>query len=55
MDCCCAHAPGNISSVLVISKEVSQLSSALALPVLDGNVLLVHWIVISGGQVIAGG
>jgi hypothetical protein len=32
----------------------SQLSLAVAVPVLAGNVLPVHWMVIFGGQTIAG-
>lgn len=48
------HAPCVIPSVYVIVGDVSQLSVLVAVPVADGNVLAVHWIVILGGHVIPG-
>jgi hypothetical protein len=47
------HPPATITSVLVI-EIVEQLSVAVAVPVLAGSVLAVHWIVTLGGQIIVG-
>src|SRR4030095_9943919 len=46
--------PLTVTSLKVIVGAVSQLSVAVALPVLAGNVLAVHSIVIFGGHVIIG-
>jgi hypothetical protein len=43
-----------VTSLKVIAGVLSQLSVAVALPVLAGNVLAVHSIVIFGGHVING-
>ena len=51
----CGQAPGIILSMNVISGKVSQRSVAVAKPVLSGNVLAVHSMVKSVGQVIKGG
>jgi len=50
----CGQVPATVASVKVISGTASQLSVAVAVPVLAGNVLAVHWIVILAGQVITG-
>src|SRR5689334_14307108 len=50
----CGHWPPTVISVEVIVGVASQLSVAVALPVLAGNVLAVHWIVTFAGQDIAG-
>ena len=50
----CGHDPPIVTSLKVIPGVVSQLSVAVALPVLAGNVLAVHSIVIFGGHVITG-
>ena len=48
------HDPPTVTSLNVIEGMASQLSVAVAIPVLAGNVLAVHSIVIFGGQVIIG-
>jgi hypothetical protein len=48
------HDPPIVTSLNVIEGVLSQLSVAVALPVLAGNVLAVHSIVIFGGHVIIG-
>src|SRR4030095_1120572 len=48
------HTPPTVTSLNVIAGVLSQLSVAVALPVLAGNVLAVHSIVIFGGHVING-
>ena len=50
----CGHDPPIIMSEEVMIK-VEQLSTAVAVPVLDGNVLEVHAIVMLAGQVRTGG
>jgi len=48
------HMPPAVTSANVIVGVPSQLSVAVAVPVLAGAVLAVHWIVMLGGQVMAG-
>src|SRR4030095_8973007 len=48
------HDPPMVTSLNVIAGVISQLSVAVALPVLAGSVLAVHSIVIFGGHVIIG-
>ena len=48
------HPPLAVISVKVMVGEVSQLSVAVAVPVLAGNVLAVHCMVTFEGQVIVG-
>jgi hypothetical protein len=43
-----------VTSLNVTVGVASQLSVAVAVPVLAGKVLAVHWIVTLAGQVIAG-
>jgi hypothetical protein len=50
----CGHPPAAVTSAYVGVTELSQLSVAVALPVLAGSVLAVHSIVTFIGQVIAG-
>lgn len=50
----CEHPPPTTTSVEVMVGVRSQ-SVAVAMPVLAGNVLAVHSMVISAGQMIAGG
>jgi hypothetical protein len=50
----CGHPPPVTTSVKVRSGDASQLSDAVGFPVLAGNVLAVHWIVILAGQEITG-
>ena len=50
----CGHAPAIVASVKVTVGVPSQLSDAVAVPVLAGSVLAVHCIVVLGGQVIVG-
>ncbi len=50
----CGHAPPTLTSLKVIEGVESQLSVAVALPVLAGAVLAEHSIVIFIGQVISG-
>ena len=50
----CAQAPATVTSVKVTSGVPSQLSVAVAEPVLAGNVLAVHWMVTFAGQVTTG-
>lgn len=50
----CGHPPAAVTSVKVISADTSQLSVAVAVPVLLGRVTAVHSTVILAGQVIAG-
>jgi hypothetical protein len=38
----CGHAPAKVTSVKVMAGAPSQLSEAVAAPVLAGNVLAVH-------------
>ena len=45
---------GVITSVYVMVTEASQLSVAVAVPVVEGNVVCEHSMDISGGQVITG-
>src|SRR6187402_704065 len=51
----CGHAPGVTTSLKVTIASGSQLSVALANPVLSGEVDSVHSIVASAGQTIDGG
>ena len=48
------HPAAIVTSVKVMTGAPSQLSVAVAVPVLAGNVLAVHNTVIFGGQVIDG-
>lgn len=48
------HAPPDTTSLEAMVGEPSQLSVAVAVPVLAGKVLAVHWIVIFWGHVIDG-
>lgn len=48
------QAPPTVTSVDVRVGELSQLSEAVAVPVVAGNVLSVHKIVISAGHEIDG-
>lgn len=50
----CGHAPATVTSLNVMVAVASQLSVAVAVPVLAGAVLAVHWTVILAGQVITG-
>jgi len=50
----CGHAPAAVISEKVIVAELSQLSVAVALPVLAGRVLSVQRTVTLAGQVMAG-
>ena len=50
----CGHPPPTMTSVDVMVGVRSQ-SVAVAMPVLAGNVLAVHSMVMFAGQVIAGG
>jgi hypothetical protein len=50
----CGHDPATVTSEEVIVGEASQLSVAVAVPVLAGNVLAVQSIVIFAGQVKTG-
>ena len=50
----CWQIPPAITSLKVIPTTGSQLSVAVAVPVLAGNVLAVHWIVTLPGQVTIG-
>jgi len=50
----CGHAPAVVTSEKVMVAEASQLSVAVAVPVLAGNVLAVQRTVTLAGQVIAG-
>ena len=52
----CGHPPATVTSVDVIATTRSQLSVAVAVPLVPpGAVLAVHSIVRLGGQVICGG
>ena len=51
----CGQAPPTITSVDVMVGTASQLSVAVAVPVLAGNVLAVHSIVNDAGHVMTGG
>ena len=46
--------PPTVTSLNVTVGVASQLSVAVAVPVLAGSVLAVHWMVIFGGHVIDG-
>lgn len=50
----CGHAPPTVTSLEVIVGVASQLSVAVAVPVLPGKVLSVHCIVILAGHEMAG-
>ena len=50
----CGQLAPTVTSVKVIAGVASQLSEAVALPVLAGKVLAVHWMVTLGGQTIEG-
>ena len=50
----CGQLPPIVTSVKVIAGEISQLSVAVAMPVLAGKVLAVHCTVTLGGQAITG-
>ena len=50
----CGHPPAMVTSVKVIAAVASQLSVPVAEPVLAGNVLAVHKMVIFAGHVMAG-
>ena len=50
----CGHAPATVASLKVKLGVPSQLSVADGDPVLAGNVLAVHWMVMLAGQVITG-
>lgn len=50
----CAHTPATVTSVKVTVGVPSQLSVAVAVPVLAGKVLAVHNMVILAGQVMTG-
>lgn len=50
----CGQAPATVKSVKVIVAEASQLSVAVAVPVLAGKVLSVQSTVTLAGHVIAG-
>ena len=50
----CGHCPPTVTSVDVTVGAVSQLSDAVAVPVLAGNELAEHSIVTFAGQVITG-
>ena len=52
--CSCAHTPPSAASENVTDGALSQLSVAVALPVLPGAVLAAHEIVTSAGQVRSG-
>jgi hypothetical protein len=49
----CGHAPPTVTSLEVIVGVASQ-SIAVAVPVLAGKVLAVHWMVTFTGQVRTG-
>jgi hypothetical protein len=49
------HDPDAVISLKVSVGEATQLSVAVAVPVLGGNVLAVHWMVTFAGHVIVGG
>ena len=49
------QAPAVVTSLYVIVGEASQLSVAVAIPVLSGEVESVHSMVIDTGQVMTGG
>jgi hypothetical protein len=49
------HIPGVITSEELTTGIPSQLSVAVAVPVLFGSLLSVHSIVISAGQLMTGG
>jgi len=51
----CGHDPATVTSLNVNVAVASQLSVAVGLPVLAGNVLAVHCTVVFAGQVITGG
>lgn len=51
----CGQAPPTVTSVEVMVGVTSQLSVAVATPLITGAVLAVHWMVIFEGQVITGG
>lgn len=51
----CGHAPPTVTSVEVMVGVASQLSVAVAFPVLPGKVLAVHSMVVLAGHEIAGG
>src|SRR2546427_8374829 len=46
--------PGTVLSLCVITGVGSQLSVAVALPVTIGSLEVLHWTVVSGGQLITG-
>jgi hypothetical protein len=50
----CAQAPDTVASVKLTSGDSSHTSMAVAVPVLAGNVLAVHRMVMLAGQVIVG-
>ena len=50
----CGHNPAVVTPVYVTVGVPSQLSVAVAVPVLDGLVLAVHCIVMFAGQLITG-
>jgi hypothetical protein len=50
----CGQAPATVTSENVIVRTGSQLSVAVAVPVLAGNVLAVHCTVIFAGHVTTG-
>ena len=50
----CGHAPAAVTSLKLTAGEISQLSEAVAVPVLAGNVLAVHSMVMLGGHTIEG-
>jgi hypothetical protein len=51
----CGHNPATVTSANPMVGVASQLSVAVALPVLDVAVLAVHCTVIFGGQTMDGG
>ena len=50
----CVQTPAIVTSLKVMVGAPPQLSVAVAVPVLAGNVLAVHWIVMFGGHTMAG-
>ncbi len=50
----CGHKPPTVTSLKVMVGVASQLSVAVALPVVPGRVLAVHCMVVLAGQVMAG-
>ena len=52
--CSCGHPPGTVASAKVIVGVPSQLSVAVAVPVVAGSVLAVHAIVTFDGHVMDG-